>query len=148
MLSRALRDKDGVGVEFGLYLGFRFGTSPDYLTPLLGLAEGDWHQRHEDVVLALEKLLDPSSIDVLSRVACTMYDYLAYDGSRALRVKSVYAISKIPALEAVAALKRLWQCGDDVTAPLAKERLAALEKRSSSEAVREAARRTLHDTGI
>jgi hypothetical protein len=143
MIERALSEKDPLGVELGLYLGFRFGFSPEYQRPLLALAEAPWHKRHEDVVSGLEKLLDPASVAVLRRVADARYTYLAYDDSRALRIKSVYAISKIPTLEAVTCLAEIWHVGDDVVAPLARERLAVLEKRAASAELRSAAQKAL-----
>jgi hypothetical protein len=65
MLQRALAERDSVGVEFGLYLGHRFGISLKYLDVLLALAGEKWHERHEDVIDGLAKLRSPQSIDVL-----------------------------------------------------------------------------------
>jgi hypothetical protein len=76
-------------------------------------------------------------------VADSRHGYLAYDDSRALRVKCVYAISKIPTVEAVTCLEQIWRGADEVLAPLARERLIALEKRAASDELRVAARKAL-----
>jgi hypothetical protein len=65
MLRRALEEQDRVAVEFGLYLGHRFGITPDYLDALEKLAGTAWHERHEDVVAGLAKLASPSSVIAL-----------------------------------------------------------------------------------
>ncbi|WP_437676274.1 hypothetical protein [Sorangium sp. So ce131] len=143
MLQDALRQEDPVGVEFGLYLGYCFGFSDSYVDVLSRLAEEGWHQRHEDVVGALEKLRLPGTVDVLRRTALVRHGYLEYDESRALGVKCLWALGKIGTPEAVAALGELLCAGDPVLASEAEKQLLRLERRDPPDAVRAAIRQAL-----
>src|SRR6266542_204698 len=111
MLRRALREKDPTGVEFGLYLGHRFGISDEYLDMLLDLAVASWHERHEDVIDALAKLKAPKSVDALFRTALTSFPYREYDEFNSLGMKCVRALAAIQTKDAIARLGDLMASG-------------------------------------
>lgn len=143
MLRRAVEERDPVGVEFGLYLGHRFGISQKYLDVLLLLAGENWHERHEDVIDGLAKLDSPESVDVFYRAALVKHPYLEYDEAYALGVKCIYALGKIQTLEAVVRLGELLRSGNSVLESEAGAQLARIERLGKSETVRVAARDAL-----
>jgi HEAT repeat protein len=86
---------------------FKFGFSDDHLQPLITLAFADWHQRHEDVAMALGKLRSPSSVDALVHLAQWVPGYLEFDDARALAVKAIWALGGISGDAAHRALESL-----------------------------------------
>src|SRR5579859_7838663 len=123
-LQQALHERDPDGVEFGLYLGHRFGFSPAHLETLNALAESDWHTRHQDVVDGLSRLAAPSSVEPLYRAALSKHPYLDYDEANALGVKAIWALGRIETREAVARLGDLLRCDDPILVDEAKSQLA------------------------
>ncbi len=148
MLRRALQEQDPAAVEFGLYLGFYFGISPDYLPVLLHLAVVDWHESHEAVVDALDGLRAAESVDVLFKVATTVYPYRDYDDARSLAVKCTYALRKIQTPEAVARLGELLGSDDAIIRSSAAERLTEVVDEPRSEPVRRLAAGLLARSGF
>jgi hypothetical protein len=114
VLQQALTRHDKDLVVLGGYVGHRFGFSADAAGVLMALAEATWHTDHENVVSALDKLRDPSSVDVLYRTALAQYDYLDYDDSHGLGVKCVRALSAIATESALQRLGQLAHCGNQV----------------------------------
>jgi hypothetical protein len=128
MLRRAVEERDPVGVEFGLYLGHRFGISQKYLDVLLVLAGENWHERHEDVIDGLAKLGSPESVDAFYRAALVKHPYLEYDEAYALGVKCIYALGKIQSMEAVVRLGELLRSGNSVLESEAGAQLARIKR--------------------
>jgi hypothetical protein len=143
MLREALEERDPVGVEFGLYLAFRFGVSADYLDVLLALATADWHENHEDVVEALTELNAPESATALHAAALAEHEYLEYDEAHALGTKSAWALAKLQTEAAVEALTDLLSSGAAPVAQVAREQLERLAAGAPSPSVRDAARSAL-----
>jgi HEAT repeat protein len=107
LLQDAVERRDPADVELALVVGFRFGFSDGHLPPLVVLAFADWHQRHEDVAMALGKLRSPAAIDALVHLAQWVPFYLEFDDSRALAVKAIWALGGPGGDEAHSALKSL-----------------------------------------
>jgi HEAT repeat protein len=143
MLQRALQERDATAVEFGLYLGHRFGITAEYLESLKALAVSDWHQRHEDVVAALAKLKNSTSVEALYRAAGLQLSYLEYDDTFALANKAVHALKAIGTAEAIEFLGRLLGEGSGPVQGYAKQALTRLASGASSEPLRSAATRLL-----
>lgn len=143
MLERALQERDRKGVEYGLYLGFRFGISEAYLDVLLQLAMESWHECHEDVIDALAKLKSPRSVDVLVRTALTTFPYRDYDECNSLGTKCIWALGNISTMAAVLGLGKLLVSGDSNLEREAQAQLRRVESEGLSEDAREAARETL-----
>jgi HEAT repeat protein len=95
LLRDAVDRRDPVDVELALVVCFRFGFTDDHLQPLLTLAFADWHQRHEDVAMALGKLRSSASVDALVHLAQWVPPYLEFDDARALAVKAIWALGGI-----------------------------------------------------
>lgn len=143
MLRRACVERDPVGVEFGLYLGHRFGISADYLDVLLVLAAADWHERHEDVVDGLAQLKAPASVDALYHTALAEHPYRNYDDASALGVKAVRAIGGIETPEALARLEQLLHSEHAALKDQARKELARMANGGKSDALRVAAQSAL-----
>lgn len=90
---------------------------------LIRLAEAPWHQRHEDVVFALQGLRSPEAVNALERTAFSKHEYLAYDNSHALARKCTWALADIGTPEAHQALTRIASCSDETIAGYARKRL-------------------------
>jgi len=144
MLRRALAEHDGVAVEFGLYLGHRFGITDDYSDVLNELADAPWHKRHEDVIMGLAKLRSASSVDALFRAGLAKHDYLSFDERFALARKAVHALSAIQTREAIDRLGAILLQGNDVVKSYAQKELARVANAGTSEAVRAEAKRLLN----
>jgi hypothetical protein len=138
MLTRALRERDPVGVEFGLYLGHRFGFSDQHLEILCLLACVKWHERHEDVVDALAKLKSPRCVDVLYCAALTGHAYRQYDETESLGVKCIYVLEAIQTRDATVRLGALLHSGNQVLERQAAAALHRIEQSGEASAARAA----------
>ena len=147
MLVRALQERDATGVEFGLYLGHRFGISEEYLDVLLGLAGESWHERHEDVIDGVAKLKSPRSVESLFRTAVTTFPYRAYDEFNSLGTKCIRALGAIRTKGALARLGDLMASGDPNLEREAQAQLRRIESEERSEDVRASARDMLATRG-
>jgi hypothetical protein len=103
---------------------------PIHAPALIQLAEAPWHQRHEDVVHALQQLRSPEAVSTLERVTFSNHAYLAYDNNHALARKCTWALADIGTQEAQQALKRIAGCTDPTIAGYAKKRLDNWQKES------------------
>jgi hypothetical protein len=150
MLRAAARTSDPVGVEFGLYLGHRFGFSADYLDVLCELATSSWHQRHEDVVDGLAKLKSPLSVDALVASATTRHRYRDYDDSETLGVKATWALRHIESPAAVEKLGLLLRGDNAILSSEARFRLEDIQRSAKTTIAKELATAQLrlvpHDT--
>ena len=90
--------------------------------------EADWHVRHEDVVSALDKLRSPETVEVLFRATQWIPKSLEYDDSRALAVKAIWALGKIPGTEAETKLETLARFENTILRQNAVEQLERRRK--------------------
>jgi hypothetical protein len=123
LLRDAAGRHDPVDVELALVVCFRFGFSDGHVPVLLSLAFTDWHQRHEDVAMALGKLRSPASVEALAHLADWVPSYLEYDDARALATKAIWALGSITGEAAHQALESLARSDDGVVAESAREQL-------------------------
>jgi hypothetical protein len=123
MLEDAYRENNKVDVEIGLHLGFRFGFTPDFLDVLIRLSDANWHQRHEDVVTALDELRDVRATDAFYRATLKLHTYLDYDDSRALASKAIWALGRLGDATADQRLRSLAESGEPVVRAYAREQL-------------------------
>jgi hypothetical protein len=93
--EEAFCQKSAEDVEMGLYAAFRFGLKPEFLDVLIRLSDADWHQRHEDVVTALQELHDTRAVEALYRAAFTVLPYREYDDYGALSGKAIWALGEL-----------------------------------------------------
>jgi hypothetical protein len=124
LLRDALGRCDRDDVELALIVCFTFGFTEDHLPTLLGLASAEWHVCHEDVITALGSLNSPAAVNALYQATQWIPSYLDYDETRALAVKAIRALGRIPGVEAERALRRLVDSDDSIISERAKRELA------------------------
>ena len=123
LLEEAYRAQDGEDLECALTVGFTFGFASEHAKILCHLVEAEWHVRHEDVVSALEELHPPDAVNALFHATQWIPKSLEYDDSRALAVKAIWALGRIPGPEAEAKLGELANNPDPNLAKLAAEQM-------------------------
>ena len=129
LLEDAYRTQDGEDLECALTIGFAFGFAPEQTKALCNLVEADWHVRHEDVVSALDELHSPETVEALFRATQWIPKSLEYDNSRALAVKAIWALGKIPGTEAETKLETLARSENTI---LRKNAVEQLERRHAA----------------
>jgi hypothetical protein len=126
VLEEAYRAQNAEDLQCALIIGHAFGFGSQHADTLCRLLEVDWHYSHEDVVSALDGLGMADTVGALFRATQWIPKSLEYDDSRALAVKAIWALGKIPGTEAEAKLEIL-ACSDD--AVLRKTAVYQLERR-------------------
>lgn len=124
LLNDAVQRQDGDEVELSLILSFVFGVSMAQLDALVRLIWEDWHRSHEDAVSALEELNTPRAVDALFHATQWIPSHLAWDESRSLAVKAIWALGKLPGGEASTALVRLLGSQDEILREEARHQLS------------------------
>src|SRR4051794_2571771 len=76
LLLDAATRRDPTDVELALVVCFRFGFSNAHVPVLVSLAFAHWHQRHEDVAMALGRIKSPESVEALAHLAEWIPSYL------------------------------------------------------------------------
>lgn len=132
MLERGLAEKNPDLIESAIPLAYRYGISKDFLHSLNALAREPWHFRHEDIVFALGKIKDPSSVEVLSDTAVAAHPYLENDEFFALGSKSIYALENIQTPEAIKILGGLARNENEILRATARKRLEVISKNPES----------------
>ena len=124
----AIEKQDAIEFESAIISAYE-AEIPNELSEILASALPlPWHYRHEDIVQALQKIKDPSSVDVLFETAFVKYDYLAYDELFGLARKCTWALADIGTPEAKQRLENLAVCSNKLIAGYAKKRLKNWEK--------------------
>jgi HEAT repeat protein len=121
-LETAIRQRNPELVESAVSATFPT-PHPIQAPALILLAEASWHQRHEDVVLALQDLRCPDAVGALERTTFSVYEYLAYDEHSGLARKCTWALADIGTPEAHQALSRIATCNNPTIAGYARKRL-------------------------
>lgn len=114
LLRESVQSLDTYDVEIALFVCFTCGLTPTHLGPLLDLASAEWHNRHEDVVSALDELRTAEAIPALVRATQWVPEYLGFDESRALATKAIRALGNIPGSDAEQALISLADSDNDI----------------------------------
>ncbi|MHB8414484.1 MAG: hypothetical protein ACYDB1_03735 [Acidiferrobacteraceae bacterium] len=113
-LEEAYQARNAEDLFCALLVGGNFGFGPEHLDILCRLVEVDWHYSHEDVVSVLDGLRTHNVglrthdvVEALFRATQWIPKSLEYDDCRALAVKAIWALGKIPGPEAEAKLETL-----------------------------------------
>jgi hypothetical protein len=106
-LEEAYRAQNADDLQCALIIGHTFGFGPEHREILCSLVDVDWHHSHEDVVAALDGLRSPEAVEALFHATQWIPKSLEHDDSRALAVKAIWALGKIPGTEAEAKLETL-----------------------------------------
>jgi hypothetical protein len=140
MLTEALQQQNADTVELGVMLVYHFGVTKVYLQILNDLAQEPWHSCHEDIVFALGKLKDPSSIEILTQTAQAKYPYTEADEFFVLGTKSLYALRNIGTYEAVLKIAELTRTENNILKSTALGLLSDLAESGESELVKQTAK--------
>jgi hypothetical protein len=80
------------------------GVDLDYTEILIKLLKEDWHQSHEDIVMLLDDIKDPRSVDCIYEISLNIPDY---DDCMSLAKKCIWALGSINTVAAKEKLKTL-----------------------------------------
>jgi len=127
-LDEADQTRNAEDLNCALIIGFVFGFAPEHLDILRRLVDVDWHYSHEDVVSALETWPTPDTVEALFRATQWIPKSLEYDDSRALAVKAIWALGKIPGAEAETKLEALARSDNAILRKTAEEQLKRRHK--------------------
>ena len=105
-----------------------FGFAPGQTKILCHLVEADWHVCHEDVVSALDEFRSPEAVEALFRATQWIPKSLEYDDARALAVKAIWALGKIPSPGAESKLEALTHSENTILRQNAVEQLERRRK--------------------
>jgi hypothetical protein len=125
-LVEACEARNAEDLNCALAIAFTFGFAPEQRDILCRLVEVDWHYSHEDVVSALQTWPTPDTVGALFRATKWVPKSLEYDDSRALAVKAIWTLGKIPGDEAETKLETLARSDNDI---LRKAAIEQLERR-------------------
>ena len=128
VLEEAYRAQNAEDLQCALIIGHAFGFGPEHIDVLRRLAEAEWHYSHEDVVEALDSLRTSDAVEALFRATQWVPKSLEYDDSRALAVKAIWALGKIPGTAAETKLETLARSGDAILRKTAMEQLESRNK--------------------
>lgn len=121
-LQIAMDNHDGGAVEDALTQCYK-EESAAYIDLLVELLLADWHTRHEDIALEMQRLRSPITIPALKTTSLRKFAYLDYNNSHALARKCVWALADIGTMHAKSELAEIADCEDDVVAEYARKRL-------------------------
>jgi hypothetical protein len=105
LLQEAAKSKNADDLTCAMIIGASFQFCSDQIEILCLLLFEDWHFSHEDIVSALDDFRSPLAVDALTHAMRHVPAYLDFDQARALAVKAIWALAKIPGESAQAALE-------------------------------------------
>lgn len=106
-LDEGLVNRSAEDVELATTLGALLGVDDRWVDPLIKVLDADWTRSHEDAAEILGDLADPKAVPALIRATRWVPEYLDYDEGRALAVKAIHSLGKIPGPEAALGLDDL-----------------------------------------
>jgi len=110
-------------------IGGSFGFAPEHKDIICRLIDEDWHYCHESVVELLSKLWPTAdTVEALFHATQWIPTSLEYDDARALAVKAIWALGKIPGSEAEAKLEILARSDNPILRNGAVEQLERRHK--------------------
>jgi HEAT repeat protein len=122
-LEQAFAARDPGAAETALDEAFGCGLSPAFVPVLVALLGSPWHQRHEDIVRALQELRDPRAVDSLYQAALAVHEYRDYDEFQGLARRCTWALADIGTAEAFSRLQALARSPDELVAGYARKRI-------------------------
>lgn len=129
LLKLAYKEKNADDIEFCLYICFVLELHmEDSLQILCDLLKEHWHYQHENILIMLQELKDPKSVDFIYQTAKTKYEYLEYNDCYSLIIKCCWALGDINTNESLEKLKQLSQSNNEIIKDAAIEQLKRKEK--------------------
>lgn len=127
-LQEAYETRNADDLSCVLIVGGNFGFDPVHKGILARLIDEDWHYSHEDVVSALQTWPTADIVEALYRATRWIPKSLEYDDHRALAVKAIWALGKIPSAEAETKLEVLARSDNAILRKAAEEQLERRRK--------------------
>ena len=121
LLLYAISTRNSRDVLAAVIMGSWFGFSESCVPLLNALLTEDWHKSHEEIVLKLQQLRDPSSVEPLYQAALLRLDYMDYDDSCVIASNCCWALGDINTAEADEKLRELMKQEDPIIAEYARE---------------------------
>jgi hypothetical protein len=134
LLNGVVDAKSAEDLSCAMLVGFRFGFSVNQRSALAALIHEDWHQCHEDLVSVLQDMGGEETIEALFAATQHVPEYLEWDSNRALAVKAIYALDRLPYDEAKQKLKILANSLDPILSDLAGRSLALAQVQAARRA--------------
>ncbi len=126
LLQDAIDSKDWREFRAALQVGFEFGFTVEQADILIPVLDKDWHVNHEEIVQILVDFHTPKAIEPFFRATQWVPAYLDFDEARALAVKAIWGLGKLPGPETEEKLKILAKSDVEV---IRKNALYQLERR-------------------
>jgi hypothetical protein len=123
LLEEACQTNSARDLQCALIVGFAFGFAAGQRGVLCRLIGEDWHSSHEDVVGALRTWPTPDTVETLFCATQWIPKSLEYDDARALAVKAIWALGRIPGAEAESKLDMLSRSDNSILRKSAEEQL-------------------------
>jgi hypothetical protein len=127
-LDEAYKARSADELDCALAIGFTFGFAPDHKDVLRRLVDDDWHYSHEDIVSVLQTWPTIDTVEALFHATQWIPKALEYDDSRALAVKAILALGKIPGTEAETKLEELARSDNAILRKTAQDQLERRHK--------------------
>ena len=122
-LAKAIAGREGRDFEAVLLLIGQFRLHvPNRAQIFAALLAERWHQKHEDLAIALQLMRDPGTVEALARAARSKFEYF-YDESHAFARKCCWALADIGTRAARDRLRELAECEDAEIRGYAQKRL-------------------------
>ncbi|HEV2327429.1 MAG TPA: HEAT repeat domain-containing protein [Verrucomicrobiae bacterium] len=122
-LQEAYETRNADDLSYAFIIGGTFGYVPEHKDILRRLIDEDWHYSHEGVVSALQTWPTPDTVEALFRATQWIPKSLEYDDHRALAVKAIWALGRIPGQEAEKKLEVLARSDNPILKRNAEEQL-------------------------
>ena len=106
-LDDALVNRSADDVGLATTLGALLGVDDRWVDSLISVLDADWTYSHEDAAEILGDLANPKAVLALVRATRRVPEYLEYDEGRALAVKAIHSLGRIPGPEATLGLDDL-----------------------------------------
>lgn len=104
LIKEAIKKEDAVLLEYVLIVADKDGLNKSYTAFLCQLLAENWHHSHEDIVMLLEKIKDPESVDCIYNASSFVIDY---DDGRSLAKKCIWALGAINTEYSMSKLEQL-----------------------------------------
>jgi len=122
-LNNAIQARDADKVDSCLIAAYSLGIDESFVPALIELVVADWHFKHEDVALYLQRIGDARAIDALYEAAHARHKYLDFDEGFAFARKCTWALADIGTDHAKERLKYLSSGSNKKIAQFAQKRL-------------------------
>lgn len=127
-LETAYEKKDVENIEDLIYLIFKFEVfNKEYVNILNKLLISEWHYKHEDIVILLQKISSEKSLKYLYDAIELHPEYLKWDDNYAFEVKCVRAIYHIGMEKSYSYLEKLCEHSNAVIREMAQRQLKKLQ---------------------